>query len=135
MATTAKKTVASSKKVLSDKAKKSTTKKLETEAVKRVKASATTPLQKEVVKSPAVKAATKKSMQTKIAPPMSTPIKQSPAKKSITGRLAGSVSPEERYKMIASAAYFLSEHRGFARGYEMQDWITAEAEIDAKLAG
>jgi len=43
------------------------------------------------------------------------------------------VSPEERYQMIATAAYFLAERRGFSGCYEMGDWITAEAEIDAKL--
>jgi hypothetical protein len=35
--------------------------------------------------------------------------------------------------MIATAAYFLAERRGFAGGYQMQDWIAAEAEIDAQL--
>jgi hypothetical protein len=35
--------------------------------------------------------------------------------------------------MIATAAYFLAERRGFSGGYEMQDWISAEANIDSKL--
>jgi hypothetical protein len=43
------------------------------------------------------------------------------------------VSPEERYRMIATAAYFLAECRGFTGGYEMEDWITAELRIDIKL--
>jgi hypothetical protein len=42
-------------------------------------------------------------------------------------------TPEERYCMIATAAYFRAEHRGFVGGYEMEDWIAGEAQIDAKL--
>lgn len=44
-----------------------------------------------------------------------------------------SVTPEERYHMISTAAYFRAEQRNFAGGYEMQDWISSEAEIDTLL--
>jgi len=40
----------------------------------------------------------------------------------------------ERYQLIAEAAYFISERRGFAPGSELEDWIEAEAEI-ARLFG
>jgi 2-oxoglutarate dehydrogenase complex dehydrogenase (E1) component-like enzyme len=43
------------------------------------------------------------------------------------------VTPEERYKMIATAAFFRAERRGFATGNEAEDWSTSEAEIDATL--
>ena len=43
------------------------------------------------------------------------------------------VAPEERYKMIAAAAYLRAERRGFASGHALDDWIAAEAEIDAML--
>ena len=43
------------------------------------------------------------------------------------------VSPEERYKMVAEAAYYRAEQRGFATGHESEDWIASEAEIDAWL--
>lgn len=43
------------------------------------------------------------------------------------------ISPEERERMIARAAYFRAEKRGFAPGHEMQDWLEAEAEVDAAL--
>jgi hypothetical protein len=46
-----------------------------------------------------------------------------------------SASPEERYHMICTAAYFIAEKRGFEGGYEMNDWIAAEAQIDATLNG
>ncbi len=32
--------------------------------------------------------------------------------------------------MIAEAAYYRAERRGFATGGEMEDWVQAEAEID-----
>jgi len=32
--------------------------------------------------------------------------------------------------MIAEAAYFLAESRGFAPGAECEDWLGAEAQID-----
>jgi len=37
---------------------------------------------------------------------------------------------DERRLMIEQAAYFRAEERGFAPGYEMQDWLEAEREID-----
>jgi len=30
---------------------------------------------------------------------------------------------------VAEAAYFIAEQRGFAAGYEMEDWLAAEAQI------
>jgi hypothetical protein len=42
---------------------------------------------------------------------------------------------EERRLLIAQAAYFRAEKRGFAPGGELQDWLAAEAEIDGQLAG
>jgi hypothetical protein len=35
--------------------------------------------------------------------------------------------------MIAEAAYLRSERRGFMPGYEVEDWMSAEAEVDALL--
>jgi hypothetical protein len=43
------------------------------------------------------------------------------------------VTPQQRYQMIAEAAYFLAERRGFAGGDPAQDWLEAEAEIDRIL--
>ena len=43
------------------------------------------------------------------------------------------VTPEQRYRMICDAAYFRAERRGFVGGSALQDWLEAEAEIDALL--
>jgi len=37
--------------------------------------------------------------------------------------------------MIAEAAYYLAEHRGFQGGDPVRDWLLAEAEIDHRLLG
>ena len=46
--------------------------------------------------------------------------------------LAG-VSDEERHQLIAQAAYYHAEQRSFEPGHELEDWLTAEAEIEMKV--
>jgi len=36
-----------------------------------------------------------------------------------------------RDEMVRIAAYFRAERRGFAPGYEVADWLEAQAEVDA----
>jgi hypothetical protein len=43
------------------------------------------------------------------------------------------VSSGQRQQMIAEAAYFRAERRGFAGGDAVRDWCEAEAEVDARL--
>lgn len=45
---------------------------------------------------------------------------------------AAPLSPEERYRQIAEAAYYIAEKRGFAPGNPSDDWYQAEAEVDGK---
>jgi len=44
------------------------------------------------------------------------------------------ISPERRQQMIAEAAYFRAQRRGFAPGAEAQDWLESEAEVEELLA-
>lgn len=44
------------------------------------------------------------------------------------------VDPELRYEMIATAAYYIAEQRGFVPGHEQDDWYRAEAAVDKQLA-
>lgn len=46
---------------------------------------------------------------------------------------AGAPGQEERWQMVARAAYYLAEQRGFAPGGELDDWFSAEAEIAQAL--
>jgi Protein of unknown function (DUF2934) len=43
------------------------------------------------------------------------------------------ISEELRRQMIAEAAYFRAEHRGFSEGDTVADWLEAEDEIDTRL--
>lgn len=43
------------------------------------------------------------------------------------------IPPEELSCMIAEAAYYRAERRGFHTGYEIEDWLAAEAEIMARM--
>ena len=54
----------------------------------------------------------------------------------VAGRVtkpARPITPDDRYRMIAEAAYFRAMRRGFASGGEVQDWLEAEADVDARL--
>ena len=37
--------------------------------------------------------------------------------------------PKPRALLVAEAAYYLAERRGFAVGYENEDWLTAEQQV------
>ncbi|HEX4378099.1 MAG TPA: DUF2934 domain-containing protein [Steroidobacteraceae bacterium] len=43
------------------------------------------------------------------------------------------IDPEHRRALIAEAAYLRAERRSFAPGYEVEDWLNAESEIDTRL--
>jgi Protein of unknown function (DUF2934) len=43
------------------------------------------------------------------------------------------VGHEQRTALIAEAAFFRAEKRGFSPGHETEDWLAAESEVDAKL--
>jgi hypothetical protein len=46
---------------------------------------------------------------------------------------AAAPSPQEREQMVAVAAYYRALHRSFEPGHELEDWLEAEAEVDAAL--
>jgi hypothetical protein len=64
--------------------------------------------------------ASKKATATKAAS------KKKPASK------AKNVSPEQRYQMVAQAAYYIAERNGFS-GDDTRYWLEAEAEIHKLL--
>ena len=43
------------------------------------------------------------------------------------------VSPQAREHMIAIAAYYRAQRRNFDPGHELEDWLEAEAEVNAQL--
>jgi Protein of unknown function (DUF2934) len=40
---------------------------------------------------------------------------------------------QQRQQMIAVAAYHRAQRRNFDPGHELEDWLEAEAEVDAQL--
>lgn len=130
MATAGKKTTTVSKTATSTATKKPAPKKSLTGVAATPKSTAVTDAKKTPAKSPAVRAAANKVGSTQAA---SVEAKTPAIKKAAPYQNSVPVSPEHRYHMIATAAYFLAERRGFAGGYEMHDWISAEAEVDAGL--
>lgn len=59
---------------------------------------------------------------------------RSPATTRKSAARAQDISPEIRYRMIAEAAYLRAEQRGFNGGDPLDDWLTAEREVDLLLA-
>jgi hypothetical protein len=43
------------------------------------------------------------------------------------------IAPETRQQLIATLAYSIAERRGFVPGNELDDWLQAEAEVDARM--
>lgn len=86
--------------------------KASTAAAAPAKADAVKPAKKPAAKA-AAKPATKAAKAVKVMEKPSAP------------------SQEERQRWIATAAYHRAEKRGFAPGYEVQDWFEAEQEINA----
>ena len=70
-------------------------------------------------------------------PTSPTARKRAPRRATGTGKatltMVHFVDLERRAALIAEAAFFRAEKRGFAPGNDVQDWLAAEAEVDAKL--
>ena len=43
------------------------------------------------------------------------------------------IDPEVRHRMISEAAYRRYAQRGFVEGFDLEDWLAAEAEVDRQL--
>jgi hypothetical protein len=68
--------------------------------------------------------------------PRAAPAKSSTSrvkKQTAKAPAAVSISEDVRRGMIAEGAYLRAERRGFAHGHEAEDWLAAEAEVDALL--
>jgi hypothetical protein len=82
-------------------------------------------------KAPVKKATRKTAVSTKKPPVKKAARKSASAPRENIPSL--NITSEERWKMIAVAAYHKAENRGFAPGGELQDWAEAEKEIDELL--
>lgn len=64
-----------------------------------------------------------------------TPVESSGRPRPSPNHLDSEVPAEIRHAMIAEAAYYYAERRGFADGCALDDWLKAEDEIESRLAG
>ena len=79
--------------------------------------------------------------KTSKSPPVAATAKAKSRKKTTVSKRASSsrtgehspVDGDMRRAMIAQAAYFRAEKRGFVRGGELDDWLEAEREISSVL--
>lgn len=46
-----------------------------------------------------------------------------------------SISPRERYEMIATMAFYRAEQRNFQPGHDVEDWLDCESTIDRMIKG
>ncbi len=79
---------------------------------------------------------TAKKTTTKTRAPRSQPSPARTGGRGKSGRSTGpkiAVSEEERWRMIAVAAYHKAEQRGFEPGGAENDWFEAEKEVDVLL--
>ncbi len=89
-----------------------------------------TPAKKTTAKMAAAsKAAVRKAAEKKAASGGGT----KKARTASSSRKSQSITTELRHRMIAEAAFLISEQRGFQGDTAMDDWLRAEAEVDARL--
>lgn len=96
------------------------------------------------VAKPAAKASPAKKAATKSAPKSvpestsrTTPRTETlsiPAKRKAVSSKPAVAAPMDLAPLIATAAYFMAEHRNFVPGQELQDWFAAEQMIRAARA-
>jgi hypothetical protein len=43
------------------------------------------------------------------------------------------IADEQTRKQIAEVAYYRAQQRGFSPGYELEDWLAAEAQVKTGL--
>lgn len=61
------------------------------------------------------------------------PAMEAKDKIAIKGSTDARLSEDERRRMVAEAAYYRAEHRGFAAGGELDDWLAAEREVSQRV--
>lgn len=103
-----------------------------TAAKKPVSKKATTKPDK--AKTPAVRKETSSAAEKK-SPARKSPVKRAAPPKTKPTQIDKPVTiptPEERYRMVETAAYFIAEQHGF-QGHADEHWAAAEREIAARI--
>ncbi len=125
------KVVAKNTKTTAAKSKKTTAK--TTEKSTAVKPTTENVIAKPKTENAAINPTTENPMtETKVAEKKASGVKRTRAKKAndVTKPI---ITSEERQRMIAEAAYYKAEQRGFQGGNPEDDWIEAAAEVDRMI--
>ena len=69
-----------------------------------------------------------------VAKPVAVAAPAKPAAAAAKSAAKPAVDPQVRLRMIAEAAYYIAEKRGFIHGHHDSDWAQAEKQIDSLLA-
>jgi len=88
--------------------------------------------EKAVEKKVTAKKKVAKKATAKKATAKKTAAKQTKAKPAATKM---TISPRERYEMIATMAYYRAEQRNFEPGHDVEDWLDCESTIDRMIKG
>jgi hypothetical protein len=75
-----------------------------------------------------------KAAAASAAKPAPAPIAKPASPPAAAAGAKGKIDAKERQRLVAEAAYYRALKRGFAPGHEVQDWVAAEKEVDARLA-
>jgi len=82
-----------------------------------------------------VPARSRKAKQPAVAPMVARETETKAATKAkAKAAPAPAITPEERAHLIAEAAYYRAEARGFAPGNEVGDWLAAEHDVDVRIS-
>lgn len=98
---------------------------------KKTSSAETAPMKTVSSKDDAVGTGATKTTTTKTTATKTTPLTNTEGQKLVR---TGKISSEQRHQMICNAAYYRAERRGFTDGSPEQDWLDAEAEVDAMLS-
>jgi DUF2934 family protein len=71
--------------------------------------------------------------KAKTVKPEKLPVRRQSVRRAAIASGNSKVTPDERHRMIAEAAYHRAEQRGFTNGDPLQDWLEAEAQIEIQL--
>ena len=86
-------------------------------------------------KKTTAKKAAKKTTAKKAVAKKATVKKKTASKKKASAKKAAAtyITNEQRYKMVAEAAYHLSEQQGFEPGKDLDNWLMAELQIEKEM--
>ena len=88
---------------------------------------------KSTAKESAKKTTKAKVSKKKVAKKKAVTKKRVASKATTKSRSSATISPRERYEMIATMAYYRAEQRNFAPGHDVEDWFDCEGIIDNML--